>query len=113
MENHKLDVLGICLSLSRIKRMKIKGNFHSHFQRREAYLDHYVTNHPCPSWSQVAQALRVGADLSSQADMVENTYVQGKINAHMYTYGCSELQTHVPSMHIQDIVITLLACCPY
>ena len=112
MEDDKLALFGICLGLPEIKRQEVKRNFHSPSQRREAYLDLYATDHPCPNWSQVAEAFRYGADLSSQADMpLVSTYVQGKISAHMYMYGCSESQSHVPSTHMQDKVCLLH--CPY
>ena len=58
------------------KVAEMKRNLHSPSQRREAYLDLYATSHPCPSWRQVAEALR-GVDLPHQADTVESTYVQG------------------------------------
>ena len=76
MKDDQLDTLGILLGLPSIKTDEIKRNFHSPSQRREAYLDLYATDCPIPTWSQVAQALRA-CGLFSQADMVENTYVQG------------------------------------
>ena len=107
MKDYMLALLGLQLRLPVIKRDEVKRNFHSPSQRREAYLDLYATDHPCPRWSQVAEALH-GTYLSSRALMVENTYVQGKISAHMFMYGCSELQTHVSRMYIQSKDITLL-----
>ena len=64
------------LGLPRSKVAEMKRSLHSPSQRREAYLDLYVTGHPCPSWRQVAKVLR-GVDLDHQADTVESTYVQG------------------------------------
>jgi hypothetical protein len=83
MEDDKLDGLGFLLGLPDSKREEVNRNFHSPSQRREAYLDLYATDHPCPSWSWVVQALRV-CGLHSQAGMVKNTYVQG--NVHRITY---------------------------
>ena len=57
---------------------KIKKDYQSPAQKKEAYLDLYVHQHPCPSWQQVAKALRGSPFLrDQQADFVENTYVQG------------------------------------
>ena len=65
------------LDLPESKVAEMKRNLHSPSQRREAYLDLYATGHPCPSWRQIAGALRwVGLD--DQADTVESTYVQGR-----------------------------------
>jgi hypothetical protein len=76
MKDDGLDMLGILLGLPESKRDEVKRNFHSPSQRREAYLDLYATDNPCPSWSEVALALR-GCGLPNQAGMVKNTYVQG------------------------------------
>ena len=54
----------------------INMNYRSLSQRKDAYLDLYATTHPCPSWRQVAEALRY-VYLLHQARVVENTYVQG------------------------------------
>ena len=76
MKYHQLYLLGFRLGLPKIKTEEVKRNCHSPSQRREVYLDLYATDHPIPTWSQVALALRT-CDLPSQADMVTNTYVQG------------------------------------
>ena len=68
--------LDIELDIPNSKGAEIKRNYHSPSQRRDAYLDLYVTTHPCPSWRQVAEVLRY-IDLPHQADVVESTYVQG------------------------------------
>ena len=78
MGDKYLDYLGGWLDLPQSKVDEIKMNYHSPSQRREAYLDLYVTDHPCPSWRQVAEVLR-RVDLYHQADVVENTYVQGTV----------------------------------
>ena len=54
----------------------IKGNFQSTTRRKEAYLDMYTHQHPCPSWKKVAEALRMYY-LDKKSDEVENTYIQG------------------------------------
>ena len=68
--------LGALLDLARAKVAEIDRNYHSPSQRTEAYLDLYATGHPCPSWRQIIEVLR-GINLHHQADVVENTYVQG------------------------------------
>ena len=73
-----LNVLGIWLELPRSKSDEIKRNYHSPSQRREAYLDLYATDHPCPNWRQVTGALR-RVLLRHQAGVVMSTYVQGTI----------------------------------
>ena len=64
------------LDLPQSKFVEMKRNYHSPSQRRDAYLDLYVTGHPCPSWRQVAEAFRE-VFLYNQADMVEITCNQG------------------------------------
>lgn len=80
MEDDRVDNLGAYLGLPGIKTNEVRRNFYSPSQRREAYLDLYVADNPCPSWNQVADALGFGAYLHSQADIVEETYVRGSIN---------------------------------
>ena len=55
---------------------EIKRSYQSPTQRKEAYLDTYTHQHPCPSWKKVVETLRL-CGLDQQADEVENTYVQG------------------------------------
>ena len=77
------------LDLPRAKVAEMKRNYRSPSQRRDAYLDLYVTGHPCPSWRQVAEVLR-GVGLRHQADVVESTYVQGtKINRYVVVHYCT------------------------
>ena len=80
MSDDNSDGLVIRLDLPWSKNNEIKRNYHSPFQRREAYLDLYATDHPCPSWRTVAEILRC-VHLRHQADVVESTYVQGTILA--------------------------------
>ena len=66
------------LRLASSKTDDIRKNYHNPAQRRDAYLDLYATDHPCPSWSKVARLLcEVG--LRHQSDEVERTYVQGTV----------------------------------
>ena len=78
MSDGYLDILVDWLDLSRSKIVEILRNYHSPSQRREAYLDLYATDHPCPRWRMVAELLH-GVGLPHQADVVESTYVQGTI----------------------------------
>ena len=79
MKDDMVDYSGLWLDLPNSNRSEIKTNYHSPAQRREAYIDAYVGDHPCPSWKEVSYALhRVG--LRRQADEVERTYVQGTNN---------------------------------
>ena len=55
-----------------------KKNYQNPTQRKEAYLDMYVHQHPCPSWARIAKLLR-GLELYQQADFVEKTYVKGTV----------------------------------
>ena len=66
------------LDLPLSKVGEIDRNYHSPSQRRDAYLELYATGHPCPSWKQIAEALR-RVSLPRQADIVESTYVQGDV----------------------------------
>ena len=65
------------LSLSQFERDRIRKNYQSSTQRKEAYLDLYVHQHPCPTWIEIVGVLR-WFNLHQSADLVENTYVKGK-----------------------------------
>ena len=71
--------IGRWFDLPNSKIIEIKTNYHIPAQRREAYIDAYVDDHPCPSWKEVSYALRI-VGLYYQADEVERTYVQGTNN---------------------------------
>ena len=75
----KVDKLGLksYLGLPQSEIDRIQKDYQSPTQRKEAYLDLYVHQHPCPSWSQVAVVLRNRVDFSQQAELVKNTYVKG------------------------------------
>ena len=79
LDPEKIDWLGgkYCLGLPQSEIARIKKDYQSPTQRKEAYLDLYVHQHPYPAWSQVARILRYEVDLPQQADLVENTYVKG------------------------------------
>ena len=72
----EVDELGDYLDLPQPDRERIQKDYKSPIQRKEAYLDLYVHQHPCPTWSDVAVILR-NCDLRQQADLVKNTYVKG------------------------------------
>ena len=78
MDPKKVDKLGgeRCLGLPQSEIDRIQKDYQSPTQRKEAYLDLYVHQHPCPTWREVARVLRL-ANLRQQADLVENTYVKG------------------------------------
>ena len=65
------------LSLSLIEIDRIEKGYQSSTKRKEAYLDLYAHQHPCPSWIEIAGVLR-WFNLHPSADLVENTYVKGK-----------------------------------
>ena len=79
VRDDKIYDVGLLLGLPNSKRSEIQTNYHSPVQRREAYIDAYVDDHPCPSWKEVSYALRA-VGLDDQADEVERTYVQGTNN---------------------------------
>ena len=79
LDPEKVDKLGgkHYLGLPQSEIDRIQKDYQSPTQRKEAYLDLYVHQHPCPIWRQVAFVLRHLVDLPQQADLVENTYVKG------------------------------------
>ena len=83
MNPEEVDELGdeMHLELPQSEIARIQKDYQSPTQRKEAYLDLYVYQHPCPTWSDVADVLRNCANLRQQADLVENTYVKGTEDA--------------------------------
>ena len=79
VRDDEVDYVGLWLCLPNSKRSEIETNYHSPAQRREAYIDAYVDDHPCPSWKTISDVLRL-ATLHDQADEVVRTYVQGTNN---------------------------------
>ena len=93
LDPEKVDELGggemNYLGLPQSEIDRIRKDYQSPTQRKEAYLDLYVHQHPCPTWGQVAGILSVPwIGLPNQADWVENTYVKGTQSTH-----CSEVVT--------------------
>ena len=78
VEDVNVDAISSWLDLPSSKTDDIDRNYHNPTQRRDAYLDLYATDYPCPSWSDVARALR-NVGLRHQSDEVERTYVQGTV----------------------------------
>ena len=72
--------IAACLGLPQSVIEEIKSSYQSPTQRKGAYLDVYIHQHPCSSWKKVSETLRK-CDLQKQADEVENTYVRGM---HVY-----------------------------
>jgi Tfp pilus assembly protein PilN len=79
LDPEKVDELGgnDYLGLPQSEIDRIQKDYQSPTQRKEAYLDLYVHQHPCPTWSKVAEVLRRRVNLPEQANLVENTYVKG------------------------------------
>ena len=77
LDPEKVDELEGYLNLPQSEIARIQKDYQSPTQRKEAYLDLYVHQHPCPTWGQVAGVLRIWVDLPQQADLVENTYLKG------------------------------------
>ena len=78
LDPEKVDELGDedCLRLPESEVDNIKSSYDSPMQRKEAYLDLYVHQHPYPSWANITYTLR-WLGLRQQAVFVENTYVKG------------------------------------
>ena len=77
MDDGYVDHLGqfyLDIPLSKIAEFQM--NYQDPARMKEAYLDYYAHNHPLASWTEVAKALNV-CGLHHQANVVENTYVQG------------------------------------
>ena len=81
LDPQKVDELGgkDCLGLPQSEIDRIQKDYQSPTQRKDAYLDLYVHQHPCPTWSQVALVLHDEVDLPQQAELVENTYLKGTL----------------------------------
>ena len=77
MDLEKVDALGAQLGLPESEIVKLKANYDNPSERKEAYLDLYVHQHPCPSWQEVVKVLRYRFDFDRQAYFVESTYLKG------------------------------------
>jgi hypothetical protein len=78
LDPEKIDELGgkDYLGLPQSEIDRIQKDYQSPTQRKEAYLDLYIRQHPCPTWSQVALVLYDEVNLPQQAELVENTYLK-------------------------------------
>ena len=77
LDPENVDELGEnSLDLPQSEIDRIQKDYQSPTQRKEAYLDLYVHQHPCPNWREIARVLRL-VILHQQADLVESTYVKG------------------------------------
>jgi hypothetical protein len=76
MDDGHVDDMGADLDTPSSKKEEFKMNYQNPAQRKEAYLDYYVHNHPLASWTMIADTLSV-CELPQQAAVVENTYIQG------------------------------------
>ena len=86
MRDGYVDGMGIHLDTPLSKSKEFKVNYRNPAQRKEAYLDYYVHNHPTPSWTKVAKILHYYA-LPQQAAVVKNTYIQGmSLQRFQYSY---------------------------
>jgi hypothetical protein len=77
LDPEMVDVLGGGLDIPQSEIAKIRKDYQSPTQRKEAYLDLYVHQHPCPTWTYIAVVLRFRVRISQLADLVESTYVRG------------------------------------
>ena len=79
MDDGYVDLVGeYYLDTPLSKSVEFMTNYQNPAQRKEAYLDYYVHNHPTASWTKIAELLRQYG-LSQQAAVVENTYIQGML----------------------------------
>ena len=78
MRDMYVDHMGDYLDTPSSKTVEFKMNYRNPAQRKEAYLDYYVHNHPLASWTRIAEVLR-WYELSQQAAVIENTYIQGML----------------------------------
>ena len=78
MDDGLIDAMGGYLDTPSSKIEEFKMNYQNPAQRKEAYLDYYVHNHPLASWTKIAELLH-WCRLSQQAAVVENTYIQGML----------------------------------
>lgn len=85
MKDDEVDYVGIWLDLPQSERDKVKRSYSSASQRREAYIKLYVDCHPYPSWCQISQTLH-NVGLHQQADLVDNTYIQGTCMSYWSRY---------------------------
>ena len=90
LDTEEVDKLGGYLNIPQSEIDRIQKDYQSPTQRKEACLDLYVHQHPCPTWNQVAMILHFGVNLRQQADLVENTYVKGTQDTLLYYNICND-----------------------
>ena len=78
MDDGLVDFVGDYLDTPYSKTEEFQMSYQNPVQRKEAYLDYFVHNHPAASWTKIAGALRQYG-LPQQAAVVENTYIQGML----------------------------------
>jgi hypothetical protein len=98
LDPEKIDTLGDYLGLPQSEGARIQQDYQSPTQRKEAYLDRYVHQHPCPKWSDVAVVLR-SVILPQRADFVENTYVKGTQDTQLLSVHKFNDQYRMPVLH--------------
>ena len=80
VDDWAVDLMGTYLDTPSSKREEFKMNYQNRAQRKEAYLDYYIHNHPLASWTKIAKLLHV-CGRPQQAAVVENIYIQGMLYA--------------------------------
>lgn len=73
-------MLELWLDLPGSDRDVIDRCYSSLVQRKEALLEVYVHEHPCPSWQRIVKALH-HLGLYDKANVVEKTYVKGVLTS--------------------------------
>ena len=113
LDPKRVDVLEGYLDLPQSERDRIQKDYQSPTQRKEAYLDIYVHQHPCPTWRQVAKLLRNWVYLPQQADLVENTYVKGTQDTLYNNYTCIHMYMYYQCACVIIGSPTCIYCCTY
>ena len=72
-----MDSIARNLCLPEFKIKQIQRNYHDSVERKEAYLDLYAYDHPCPAWKDIAEILHLFS-LSKQFDLVNEIYIKGR-----------------------------------
>ena len=79
---------------------RIQKDFQNPTRRKEAYLDIYVDQHPCPTWSQVTRTLH-WVQLPQQADLVDSTYVKGTQDTLLSLYQYQHCMCYIRNVHFK------------
>ena len=105
LDPEKVDELGDYLGLTESKFDNIKSSYESPMQRKDAYLDLYVHQHPCPSWADIANTLQ-WLGLHQQAEFVKNTYVKG--TQHTSFTDCYTVESYTDVTLVIQLLVHLL-----